>query len=106
MHTVLLWACYLLAQLLHMTVKAGQSAANKFTPWGSVREYVRVYWPVLLTRFVLGTAVYLFWWDKSTVLAANPFFSLPLNYGTSIIYGWFSDSVLAPVLSALKLNTD
>jgi len=102
---IALAVCYLLAAALHQIVRANQSANSTFTPWDTVREYAARFWPTMVTRFVLGTAIYALWWTQPTWTAAVlPFGELPLTYGTSIIYGWFSDSLLEKILSRFNVK--
>lgn len=101
-----LWVIYGLAQLLHMTVRAGLASRSQYTPWVSVRQYTSKFWPQLVARIFLASLA--FWWWIHYPQQVGSVVLLPVNFATAGIFGWFSDSVLdkliALVMPAAKVN--
>lgn len=82
-----------LTMIIHFLAKAKLSAKNSLSPWNTVFEYVKGWWIVLLTRYIVAVGIFL-------CLAFAPetrsSLGLPfsLSWGTAILYGLAIDPVI------------
>jgi len=100
----ILWLLYFTGQAISMLGRASASASSQFTPWNSVREYVKWHWPALVFRVFACTMGFLLWWRNvaafdvllSAQLGVNAGIgkAVPLTPATAGIYGLFSDVLL------------
>ncbi len=103
-HSWLLWLLYLTGQAISILGRASASASSQFTPWNSVREYIKWHWPALAFRVFACTMGFLLWWSRtaffdvlmSSQLGLNLGLqkSIPLTPATAGIYGLLSDVLL------------
>jgi hypothetical protein len=103
-HAWLLWLLYFAGQAISILGRASASASLQFTPWNSVREYVKWHWPALVFRVFACTMGFLLWWNNTAffdVLMRNQLGlnaglqkSIPLTPATAGIYGLLSDVLL------------
>lgn len=99
-----LWLLYLAGQAISMVGRASASASSQFTPWNSVREYIKWHWPALAFRLFACTMGFLLWWNNTAffeALMSNSLGvtlglqkSIPLTPATAGIYGLLSDVLL------------
>jgi hypothetical protein len=99
-----LWLLYLIGQAISILGRASASASSQFTPWNSVREYVKWHWPALAFRLFACTMGFLLWWNNTAFfdvlvrsqLGVNVGLekSIPLTPATAGIYGLLSDVLL------------
>jgi len=99
-----LWLLYLVGQAISILGRASTSASSQFTPWNSVREYVKWHWPALVFHVFACTMGFLLWWNNeaffeallSNQLGVNLGIqkSIPLTPATAGIYGLLSDVLL------------
>jgi len=103
-HPWFLWLLYYAGQAISILGRASASASSQFTPWNSVREYIKWHWPALAFRLFACTMGFLLWWNNTAffdVLVSNQFGvnvglqkSIPLTPATAGIYGLLSDVLL------------
>jgi hypothetical protein len=103
-HPWLLWLLYFAGQAISILGRASTSASSQFTPWNSVREYVKWHWPALAFHVFACTMGFLLWWNNtaffdvlmSSQLGVNVGLqkSIPLTPATAGIYGLLSDVLL------------
>lgn len=103
-HPSALWLLYFAGQAVSMLGRASASASSQFTPWNSVREYIKWHWPALAFRLFACTMGFLLWWNNTAffeALMSNQLGvsvgiqrSIPLTPATAGIYGLLSDVVL------------
>ena len=100
----ILWLLYAIGQAISILGRASASASSQFTPWNSVREYIRWHWPALVFRVFACTMGFLIWWNNTAffeALVSNQLGvnlglqrSIPLTPATAGIYGLLSDALL------------
>jgi hypothetical protein len=100
----LLWLLYFVGQAISVLGRASSSASSQFTPWNSVREYIKWHWPALVFRVFACTMGFLLWWGNTAffdALLSNSLGvtlglqkSIPLTPATAGIYGLLSDVLL------------
>jgi hypothetical protein len=103
-HACVLWLLYVAGQTIAILGRASASASSQFTPWNTVREYVKWHWPALVFRVFACTMGFLLWWNNTAffdVLVRNQLGvnagiqkSIPLTPATAGIYGLMSDVLL------------
>jgi hypothetical protein len=103
-HPWLLWLLYFAGQAISILGRASASASSQFTPWNSVREYIKWHWPALAFRLFACTMGFLLWWSNGAffeALMSNQLGvsigiqrSIPLTPATAGIYGLLSDVLL------------
>ena len=103
-HPIALWLLYVAGQAISILGRASSSASSQYTPWNSVREYVKWHWPALAFRLFACTMGFLLWWTKTAffeALLSNSLGvtlglqkSIPLTPATAGIYGLLSDVLL------------
>lgn len=103
-HASLLWLLYSAGQAISILVRASASASSQYTPWNSVREYVKWHWPALIFRLFACTMGFVLWWNNTAffdvvlrhVLGVDLGIqkSIPLTPATAGIYGLLSDVLL------------
>ena len=103
-HPIALWLLYVAGQAISILGRASSSASSQFTPWNSVREYIKWHWPALAFRLFACTMGFLLWWTKTAffeALLSNSLGvtlglqkSIPLTPATAGIYGLLSDVLL------------
>ena len=103
-HAWILWLLYVIGQAISILGRASASASAQFTPWNTVREYMKWHWPALLFRVFACTMGFLLWWNNTAfcealigrVLGVNVGIqkSVPLTPATAGIYGLMSDVLL------------
>ncbi len=64
-HAWALWLLYFVGQAISILGRASASASSQFTPWNSVREYVKWHWPALAFRVFVCTMGFLLWWGNT-----------------------------------------
>ena len=99
-----LWLLYFVGQAISILGRASASASSQFTPWNSVREYIKWHWPALVFRLFACTMGFLLWWNNTAffeALLSNQLGvnlgiqkSIPLTPATAGIYGLLSDVLL------------
>ena len=99
-----LWLLYFAGQAISTLGRASASASSQFTPWNSVREYLKWHWPALIFRLFACTMGFLLWWNNvaffealmSSQLGVTVGIqkSIPLTPATAGIYGLLSDVLL------------
>jgi len=100
----ILWLLYAIGQAISILGRASASASSQFTPWNSVREYMKWHWPALVFRVFACTMGFLLWWSNTAffeALVSNSLGvtlglekSIPLTPATAGIYGLLSDVLL------------
>jgi len=100
----ILWLLYFIGQAISILGRASASASSQFTPWNSVREYIKWHWPALVFRLFACTMGFLLWWNNTAffeALVSNQLGvnlgiqkSIPLTPATAGIYGLLSDVLL------------
>ena len=103
-HAWVLWLLYVAGQTIAILGRASASALSQFTPWNTVREYVKWHWPALVFRVFACTMGFLLWWTRTAffeALLSNQLGvnlgiqkSIPLTPATAGIYGLLSDVLL------------
>ncbi|HEY6026068.1 MAG TPA: hypothetical protein VIV09_04135 [Pseudolabrys sp.] len=106
--TFFLWACYILGQFFSMWKRANLSARSEYSPWDSIRQYVRGHAPQMGINFLLCTGLFWsVWHDTSSlskllqVVGVSKDFDVPLNPFTAAVYGVFGDNVMDFVVAKL-----
>lgn len=99
-----LWLFYCAGQTISILGRASSSASSQFTPWNSVREYIKWHWPALAFRVFACTMGFLLWWNNTAFFDALVSHqigmtigiekSIPLTTATAGIYGLLSDVLL------------
>ena len=112
-HAWLLWLLYLVGQAISILGRASASASSQFTPWNSVREYIRWHWPALVFRVFACTMGFLLWWSNTAFFDALVSHQLGVNVGieksipltpaTAGIYGLLSDVLIEWVCGRIPL---
>jgi hypothetical protein len=100
----ILWLLYAIGQAISILGRASASASSQFTPWNSVREYIKWHWPALVFRVFACAMGFLLWWTNVAffdALLSNSLGvtiglqkSIPLTPATAGIYGLLSDVLL------------
>jgi len=100
----ILWLLYFVGQAISILGRASTSASSQFTPWNSVREYIKWHWPALVFHLFACTMGFLLWWNNTAFFEAlvNNLLgvnlgiqkSIPLTPATAGIYGLLSDVLL------------
>jgi hypothetical protein len=111
LHTmVMIWALYLLGQLLHILKRAGMAVRSKSNSIRSRIEFIEFSWDALVVRIVLCAGLF-------AALLTNPhgltrLFALFgagitvdifVDPGTALIFGYFADSVLDWLVSKIPM---
>jgi len=110
-HSSLLWLLYFAGQAISILGRASSSASSQFTPWNSVREYIKWHWPALVFRLFACTMGFLLWWNNTAFFDALLSHQLGVNMGiarsvpltpaTAGIYGLLSDVLLDWLCSSI-----
>lgn len=92
-------AIFILGFLLHTLKVANNAVTNKVFP--SILLWVLNYWPMVLIRLGLATALFIVYATEPSLtdklfgwLGFNAAYSLPVTRTTSFIFGFFADNVL------------
>ena len=103
-HPSALWLLYFAGQAISMLGRASTSASSQFTPWNSVREYIKWHWPAIAFRLFACTMGFLLWWNNTAFfeelvshqlgVSVGIQRSIPLTPATAGIYGLLSDVLL------------
>jgi hypothetical protein len=95
-----LWLCFALGQAVHILKRAGMAVRSPHNALRTRREYLRLRWDALAVRAVLCAALFWLVMNRPELLAAllaalgARSAELPITGATSLIFGYFADSVL------------
>ncbi len=108
--TAALWTLYLLGQFVHMLKRAGMAVRSKSNRIASRVEFIAFNWDALLIRVVLCAG--LFWVLLTNprgltriimLFGANVAADFSIDLGSSLIFGYFADSILDWMVSKVPL---
>ncbi len=108
--TAMIWALYLLGQLLHVLKRAGMAVRSNSNSIRSRMEFIAFSWDALLVRIVLCAGLF-------AALLTNPHgltkllaqigagitADISIDPGTALIFGYFADSVLDWLVSKIPM---
>jgi hypothetical protein len=96
-----LWLMFLAGQGVHILKRAGMCVRSPANAVTSRRQFVRLHWDALLIRGALCAGIFAVALDEPALLSrlagamgVSADLSLRMNPGTSLVFGYFADSVL------------
>jgi hypothetical protein len=108
--TVMIWALYLLGQLLHVLKRAGMVVRSKSNSIRSRIEFIVFSWDALLVRVVLCAGLFAALLTNPhglskllAMLGAGISADVSVDPGTALIFGYFADSVLDWLVSKIPI---
>ncbi|MCL5287870.1 MAG: hypothetical protein M1453_07755 [Acidobacteria bacterium] len=108
--TLVIWALYLLGQILHVLKRAGMAVRSKSNSIRSRWEFVVFFWDALLVRVLLCAGLFAaLLADPSGLtkllasLGSGVTADITVNPGTALIFGYFADSVLDWLVSKIPM---
>jgi hypothetical protein len=108
--TVMIWALYLLGQLLHVLKRAGMAVRSKSNSIRSRVEFIVFSWDALLVRVVLCAGLFAALLTNPhgltrlfALLGAGITADIFVDPGTALIFGYFADSVLDWLVSKIPM---
>jgi hypothetical protein len=101
---------FLAGQALHILKRAGMAVRSKSNPIRSRREFLRLFWDVLLIRTVLCASAFWVALQNPQSLARlthtwelPPDLSLRWSAGTALMFGYFADSIFDWIASRIPI---
>ena len=100
MQSIALWIIFLIGQLVALIMRADTSAACKFTPWMTIRQYMAANLGLVVGKTFVASLLFWVWWHDPALLSllGVDASKLPLNCVTAGLYGMVSDKIAEYVL--------
>jgi hypothetical protein len=108
--TAVIWALYLLGQVLHVLKRAGMAVRSRSNSIHSRIEFIAFYWDALLVRLMLCAGLFAALLTNPRgltkllgMLGAGINADISVDTGTALVFGYFADSVLDWLVSKIPM---